>query len=86
LIGSNITDPLLSVGLAALVHPLALTSASYDLTMYLIIPATILGTAIALMMMRSQYEFKRWEGVVLILVYVVFLALLLAEQQGSLVL
>jgi Ca2+/Na+ antiporter len=54
--------------------------------MYLIIPATILGTAIALMMMRSQYEFKRWEGVVLILVYVVFLALLLAEQQGSLVL
>ena len=37
-------------------------------------------------MMRSQYEFKRWEGVVLILIYVVFLALLLAERQGVLVL
>lgn len=86
LIGSNITDPLLSIGLAALVHPLALTSASYDLTMFLIIPATLVGTAIALMMMRSQYEFKRWEGIVLIFVYLVFLALLLAEQQGILVL
>lgn len=86
LIGSNITDPLLSVGLAAMVHPLALTSGSYDLTVFLIIPATFIGTGVALAMMRSQYEFKRWEGVVLILIYVVFVALLLAERQGILVL
>ena len=86
LIGSNITDPLLSVGFAALVHPLHLTASSYDLTMFLIIPATFVGTGVALAMMRSQYEFKRWEGVVLILIYVVFVALLLAEQYGILVL
>ena len=86
LIGSNITDPLLSVGFAAMVHPLALTSGSYDLTVFLIIPATFIGTGVALAMMRSQYEFKRWEGVVLILIYVVFVALLLAERQGILVL
>jgi len=86
LIGSNITDPLLSIGFAAMVHPLALTSASYNLTLFLIVPATFVGTGVALAMMRSQYEFKRWEGVVLILIYLVFVALLLAERQGILVL
>jgi len=82
LIGSNITDPLLSIGLAAMVHPLALTPGSYNLTMFLIVPATLLGTAVALAMMRSGYEFKRKEGVYLILIYVVFLAILIAEQMG----
>lgn len=86
LIGSNITDPLLSIGFAAMVHPLALTPASYNLTAYLIIPATFVGTAVALGMMRSQYQFKRWEGVILILIYVLFLGLLLAERQGYLAL
>ena len=46
LIGSNITDPLLSIGIAALVSPISLTDASYDLTMYLIIPATLLGVSL----------------------------------------
>jgi Ca2+/Na+ antiporter len=41
---------------------------------------------VALAMMRSQYEFKRWEGVILIMIYLVFVALLLAERQGILVL
>jgi len=86
LIGSNITDPLLSIGFAAVVHPLAVTQASANLTFFLIIPATFIGTGVALLMMRSQYEFKRWEGIVLIMIYVVFVALLLAERQGILVL
>jgi len=86
LIGSNITDPLLSVGLAAMVFPLSLTSEGYPLTMHLIIPATILGTMVALGMMRSQYEFKRWEGIVLISFYLIFLGLLVAQRQGILVL
>ncbi|RJU84284.1 MAG: sodium:calcium antiporter [Candidatus Poseidoniales archaeon] len=82
LIGSNITDPLLSIGIAAMVHPLALTDASFSLTAYIIIPATFVGTGVALIMMRSQYEFKRWEGVVLILIYMIFLAALAAERTG----
>ena len=36
-------------------------------------------------MMRSEYEFKRWEGVVLIFIYVVFRSLA-AERLGYLVL
>lgn len=82
LIGSNITDPLLSIGLAAMVHPLALTTSSYNLTMYLIVPATLFGTAVSLAMMRSGYEFRRKEGIYLILIYVVFLSILIAEQMG----
>ena len=82
LIGSNITDPLLSIGIAAMVHPLALTYASFALTAYIIIPATFVGTWVALIMMRSQYEFKRWEGIVLILIYMIFLAALAAERTG----
>lgn len=86
LIGSNITDPLLSVGLAAMVFPLSLTPEGAPLTMNLIIPATILGTMVALGMMRSQYEFKRWEGIVLIFFYLIFLGLLVAQRQGILAL
>ena len=37
-------------------------------------------------MMRSEYEFKQWEGVVLIMVYMLFLAALAAERLGYLVL
>jgi hypothetical protein len=37
-------------------------------------------------MMRSQYEFKRWEGIVLIFFYLIFLGLLVAQRQGILVL
>ena len=66
--------------------PLALTEASFALTAYVIIPATFVGTGVALLMMRSQYEFKQWEGVVLILIYILFLAALAAERVGFLVL
>jgi Ca2+/Na+ antiporter len=69
-----------------MVFPLSLTSEGYPLTMHLIIPATILGTMVALGMMRSQYEFKRWEGIVLISFYLIFLGLLVAQRQGILVL
>ena len=86
LIGSNITDPLLSIGLAAMVHPLKLTAAGEPVTTMLIIPATIIGTALALAMMRSHYEFRRWECLVLISIYAIFLALLAAEYNGIFVL
>ena len=69
-----------------MVHPLALTEGSFALTAYVIIPATFVGTGVALAMMRSEYEFKQWEGVVLIMVYMIFLAALAAERTGYLVL
>ena len=85
LIGSNITDPLLSIGIAALVSPVSLTDASYDLTMYLIIPATLLGVSLCLAMMWTGFQFSRWEGSILITFYILFLISIELQRQGYLV-
>tara|TARA_B100001989_G_scaffold250317_1_gene227202 strand:- start:1587 stop:2711 length:1125 start_codon:yes stop_codon:yes gene_type:complete len=74
LIGSNITDPLLSIGIAATVHPLYLTDAGSDMIMLVILPASIISTAVALLLMRTSYEFRKWEGIILIVLYFIFLA------------
>lgn len=74
LIGSNITDPLLSIGIASTVHPLYLTDAGAEMIMLIILPATIISTAVALLLMRTSYEFKKWEGIILIVLYLIFLA------------
>ena len=75
LIGSNITDPLLSIGSAAMISPLYISEGGIDMIIYLILPSAIICTLIALIMMRTSYKFKRWEGITLISVYFVFLAL-----------
>ena len=85
LIGSNITDPLLSIGIAALVSPISLTDASYDLTMHLIIPATLLGVSLCLAMMWTGFQFSRWEGSILITFYILFLISIELQRQGYLV-
>ena len=74
LIGSNITDPLLSIGIAATVHPLYLTDAGSEMIMLVILPASIISTAVALLLMRTSYEFRKWEGIILIVLYFIFLA------------
>ena len=80
LIGSNITDPLLSIGIAALISPLAITPSEAPELLHFIIPTTIIGSTLAIFMMWTQYEFKRWEGLVLVLFYVAFLSILVAEH------
>lgn len=82
LIGSNITDPLLSIGLAGLVHPLPITPAGFEQIVYIIIPFTILGCFVALLMMRTSYEFKKWEGYTLIAMYLLFLIVLTAYNRS----
>ena len=59
LIGSNITDPLLSIGIASMVHPLALTDASFALTAYIIIPATFVRVRCCFFIYsRSEIKFR----------------------------
>jgi cation:H+ antiporter len=82
LIGSNITDPLFSIGIAAVISPLVITSTGAPMLLNFIIPATILGSVMAIFMMWTQYEFKRWEGLLLILFYGIFLAMLVASYEG----
>jgi len=76
LIGSNITDPLLSIGLTALVYPVTVGSSAIFFT--LIIPATVLTTGLSLLFMYTDFEFQRWEGGVLIFCYAIFVSLLVA--------
>ncbi len=84
LIGSNITDPLLSIGIAALVSPISITEGSYDLTMHLIIPATLVGVTLCLAMMWTGFRFSRLEGSILIAFYLIFLMLIELQRQGYL--
>jgi cation:H+ antiporter len=74
LIGSNITDPMLSVGIAAIINPIVVS----DTTLFygLIIPATLFCTGLALVFMWTDFKFNRPEGVILIGCYAVFLFLL----------
>jgi cation:H+ antiporter len=74
LIGSNITDPMLSIGLAALVNPI--TIGDTGLFYKLILPATLFCTALALVFMWTDFKFNRQEGGILIACYAIFLALL----------
>ena len=82
LVGSNITDPTLSIGLAALVHPLEVSAAGWTITSGLIIPATILSIGVALLFMRTNYRFRRREGAMLISLYLIFLVLLALQRNG----
>ena len=82
LVGSNITDPLLSIGIAALISPLMISDSSWGLIMYLIVPATIIGVAACLFMMYTGFKFTRIEGGVLIGLYGVFLLILELQRQG----
>ena len=84
LIGSNITDPLLSIGIAAMISPMSITEASYDLTMHLIIPATLVGVSLCLAMMWTGFRFSRLEGGILIAFYLIYLMLIELQRQGYL--
>ncbi len=86
LVGSNITDPLLSIGIAAMVNPLIISTGSYALIMHLIVPATIIGVAICLVMMYTDMKFTRMEGGMLIGLYIFFLILLELQRKGFIVL
>ena len=75
LIGSNITDPMLSVGLAAMINPISVMSTG--LFYGLIMPATIGCVALCLLFMWTDFKFNRWEGGILVSCYVAFVYLLL---------
>ena len=82
LIGSNITDPLLSIGIAAMANPFSMTTAATPLLANLIIPATLLGVFICLVMMWSGYKFSRFEGIILIAFYLIYIVLIELHRQG----
>ena len=83
LIGSNITDPLLSIGLAAAIRPMVLAEPS-GLILNVIAPVTILAVSLCLLFMYTGFHFDRREGVILCGFYMLFMLLLYLLDQGTL--
>jgi len=69
IIGSNITNLLLIAGLASLVSPLKVAKP----VLYFAIPFMIFVTFLLLYFVKSNWELRRKEGVVLLLFYIIFL-------------
>lgn len=71
LLGSNITDPLLSFGIGALVADVAVD----PITLRLDFPMWILATAVALLALHDRLELTRTEAVTLLLLFVFWMYL-----------
>ena len=84
LIGSNITDPLLSVGIAAMIHPLSISSGGYFITTAIIMPMAILGVIVCTIMMWTDFKFNRFEGGMMICYYLIFLTALVLGELNKL--
>ncbi len=78
LLGSNITDPMFSIGIAALIYPITFSAATvgagnYVDIRYWIIPGALIATFMAIIFMWSSSKFKRYEGYILVSTYMIFL-------------
>lgn len=69
LIGSNITDPLLSLGLGSVLAGFTVSSS----TLFLEFPFWIVGTSIALLLLHNHTNLNRNESFVLIIFYIMFI-------------
>ena len=78
LLGSNITDPMFSIGIAALIYPITFSAetvgaGNYVDIRYWIIPGALIATFMAIIFMWSSSKFKRYEGYILVSTYLIFL-------------
>jgi K+-dependent Na+/Ca+ exchanger-like protein len=72
-IGSNITNILLILGCSGLVHPITTTY----LDVYYIAPFMLIISALFLLFIRTGWRIKRFEGLILLLLYIGFMILIL---------
>lgn len=77
LIGSNVTDPLLSVGIAGIINPVTISAATSWLFITIIAPFTVIACILGVALMWSSWRIERWEGAVLVGAYIVFVPLVL---------
>lgn len=73
IIGSNITNIMLILGIAGTIHPLNVLKE----TVYYLVPYLVLTSIILLIFVKSDWELRRKEGIILLLLYTLFLAILL---------
>ena len=78
LLGSNITDPMFSIGMAAVIYPITFDATTVGAENFVdikrwIIPGALIATFMALLFMWSSSKFKRYEGYILVSTYMLFL-------------
>lgn len=73
IIGSNIANVFLILGLSGLIYPISVA----DISLLFTTPAMIVISVILLIFISTGWEIKRWEGVALIAFYAAFLLVLL---------
>jgi cation:H+ antiporter len=72
-IGSNITNILLILGCSGLVHPLTVT----EISVYYITPFMLFITLLLLLFIRTGWRIKRFEGLILFVLYSGFMVFIL---------
>ncbi len=72
IIGSNITNVLMILGVSGLLFPIAVA----DISLFFTTPVMIFISAILLIFIGTDWEIKRWEGVALMVLYAAFLPVL----------
>lgn len=71
LIGSNITDPLLSIGIAGIINPIIVVE---TMTVFnFLVPMTVVACVMSLIFMQTDMKIVKWEGGVLIFLYVLII-------------
>ncbi len=72
IIGSNITNVLMILGLSGLLYPIAIA----EISLFFTTPVMIFISVILLIFISTGWEIKRWEGVALMVFYAAFLLVL----------
>ena len=69
IIGSNMMNILLIGGVSSMIKPLVVN----PISMYLTIPTMILFTGVTMYFMRSRRQLVKWEGTLLLSMYIIFI-------------
>ncbi|MBR9690579.1 calcium/sodium antiporter [Candidatus Woesearchaeota archaeon] len=77
IIGSNLSNLLLIGGISAVISPIVIDS----LSLFITIPIMLLLTLILSIFIRNRWEFKAWQGITALIVYVVFIGASFAFQN-----
>lgn len=79
IIGSNIANIFLIIGITGMIAPLSITNASIMLSTAFMLSMTVLF----LWFLRSRWQLERTEGIILLLLYVIFLSYVFFAGRGT---
>jgi cation:H+ antiporter len=79
IIGSNIANIFLIIGITGMLTPLTITTSSIVISTGFM----LLMTVLFLLFIRSRWQIERMEGILLVLLYVIFLCYVFFSNRGA---